>query len=61
MPYIETSAKDNVLVDDAFMEMSKRAIKQDSAAIFMPESIGMAKGAIKLNKEDDNRRTEMQK
>ena len=57
IPYIETSAKENVSVDEAFMEMSKKAIKKEGGAILMPDSIGMAAGAIKLNKQDDTRRT----
>jgi len=30
MPYYETSAKENVAVDDAFVEMAKMAIKRES-------------------------------
>jgi hypothetical protein len=54
MPYYETSAKENVSVDDAFIEMAKMAIKRESEnQIFMPESIGGAGGAIRLNAADD--------
>ena len=57
IPYIETSAKENVSVDEAFMEMSKKAIKKEGGAILMPDSIGMAAGAIKLTKTEDSKRT----
>lgn len=30
IPYFETSAKENVSVDDAFVEMAKMAIKRES-------------------------------
>ena len=55
MPYYETSAKENIAVDDAFINMAKMAIKRESQnQIFaLPDSIGGAGGAIKLNKHDD--------
>lgn len=55
MPYYETSAKENISVDDAFIEMAKMAIKRDTDnQIFnLPESIGGAGGALKLNAKDD--------
>jgi Ras-related protein Rab-7A len=54
MPYFETSAKENISVDDAFIEMAKRAIKRESEnPIFMPESISGASGAIRLNPSED--------
>jgi hypothetical protein len=31
MAYYETSAKENIAVDDAFIEMAKMAIKRDSS------------------------------
>lgn len=53
MPYFETSAKENISVDDAFIEMAKRAIKRESEnPIFMPESISGAGGAIRLGADD---------
>lgn len=59
MAYYETSAKENISVDDAFIEMAKMAIKRDSNnQIFsLPDSIGGAGGALKLNAKDDQRRT----
>ena len=58
IPYFETSAKDNIAVDEAFLDMAKGAIKrQASNQIFMPTSIGGAGGAIKLSKEEDSRRS----
>ncbi len=64
MPYYETSAKENVHVDEAFIEMAKMAIKRESQnQVFLPESIGGAGGAIKLNPSDDKKRnkTKMEK
>lgn len=62
MAYYETSAKENISVDDAFVEMAKMAIKRDSNnQIFsLPDSIGGAGGALKLNAKDDQRRTKTQ-
>ena len=59
MPYFECSAKENISVEEAFIEMAKMAIKRESSnQIFsLPDSIGGAGGAIKLNKNDDQRRT----
>jgi Ras-related protein Rab-7A len=34
MPYYETSAKENVSVEDAFVEMAKMAIKRESENVF---------------------------
>jgi hypothetical protein len=54
MPYYETSAKDNISVDDAFIEMAKIALKRESDnQIIMPDSIGGAGGAIRLNPRDE--------
>lgn len=48
-------------VDDSFVEMAKMALKRESQnQIFMPESIGGAGGAIKLNPKDDQRRSKTQ-
>jgi len=59
MPHYETSAKENISVDEAFVEMAKMALKRESEnQIFnLPESIGGAGGALKLNSRDDQRRT----
>ena len=59
MPYYETSAIENIAVDNAFIEMAKMAIKRESQnqVFALPESIGGAGGAIKLNKQDDQRRS----
>lgn len=58
MPYYETSALENISVDQAFIEMAKMAIKRESQnqVFALPESIGGAGGAIKLNKQEDQRR-----
>lgn len=49
MLYYETSAKEGVSVNEAFVEMTKMAIKRESQnQIIMPDSIGGANGAIKL-------------
>ena len=54
MSYFETSAKDNVSVDEAFVEIAKLAIRKESEnQIYMPDSIGNAGGAIKLGAKDD--------
>lgn len=62
MPYYETSAKENISVEEAFVEMAKMAIKRESEnQIFsLPDSIGGAGGALKLNAKDDQRRTKTQ-
>ena len=61
MPYYEASAKENISVDEAFVEMAKIAIKRESEnQIFIPDSIGGASGAIKLNAREDQRRTKAQ-
>lgn len=59
MPYFETSARENVSVDDCFVEMAKMAIKRESEnQVFnLPDTIGGAGGAIKLNQKDDARRS----
>jgi Ras-related protein Rab-7A len=45
----ETSAKEGVSVNDAFIEMAKMALKREANnQIIMPDSIGGASGAIKL-------------
>ena len=57
MPYYETSAKENVSVEDAFVEMAKMAIKRESENVFqLPDSISGAGGAIKMSLKDDKRR-----
>jgi Ras-related protein Rab-7A len=55
IPYYETSALENISVDSAFIEMAKSALKRGSqnALFSLPESIGGAGGAIKLNNFED--------
>ena len=61
IPYYECSAKENVSVDEAFVEMAKMALKRETQnQIFMPESISGAGGAIKLNAAEDKRRSRTQ-
>jgi Ras-related protein Rab-7A len=52
MAYYETSAIENISVDNAFIEMAKMAIKRESLnqVFSLPESIGGASGAMKLSK-----------
>ena len=60
IPYYETSAKDNVSVEEAFIEMAKMALKREAGGdnmLFMPGTIGGADGAIKLSGKDDARRS----
>ena len=48
--YYETSAIEGVSVNEAFVEMAKMAIKREANnQIIIPDSIGGASGAIKLN------------
>jgi len=58
IPYFETSALENISVDNAFVEMAKLAIKRESvnnSNLFqLPSSIGGAGGAIKLKPGDLN-------
>lgn len=62
MPYYETSAMQNISVEEAFVEMAKMAIKRESEnQLFnLPETLGGAGGALKLNARDDQRRTKTQ-
>ena len=61
MPYYEASAKENISVDDAFVEMAKIAIKSaGDNQIFIPDSISGASGALKLNARDDQNRSKAQ-
>lgn len=55
IPYYETSALENISVDNAFVEMAKLALKRESSTnIFkLPDSIGGAGGAIKLTPSTD--------
>jgi Ras-related protein Rab-7A len=55
IPYFETSAIENISVDNAFIEMAKSALKRESQSqlFSLPESIGGAGGAIKLNNFED--------
>ena len=58
IPYFETSALENISVDNAFVEMAKSALKRESSSssnLFqLPASIGGAGGAIKLKPGDLN-------
>ena len=57
--FYETSAKEGIQVETAFHEVAKKSLKRSSSgAIFMPDSIGGAQGALKLqaDKEKGNNR-----
>jgi Ras-related protein Rab-7A len=48
--FYETSAKEGVSVEQAFLEIAKKALKRiETNNIAIPESIGGASGALKLN------------
>jgi len=50
LPYYETSAIDNILVEEAFMEMAREAVQREARpGHFMPETIGGAGGTIRLS------------
>ena len=56
-PYYETSALENISVDNAFVEMVKMALKRESSnnVFSLPDTIGGAGGAIKLNNFEDRK------
>ena len=59
MMYFETSAKEGVAVNDAFVEMVRKGIQRESQnQILMPDSIGGAAGGggIKLQSNKNNKR-----
>lgn len=55
IPYFETSALENISVDNAFVEMAKLALKRESQnnVFSLPDTIGGAGGAIKLTNYDN--------
>ena len=54
--YYETSAKEGVSVNEAFVEMAKMALKREASnQIIIPDSIGGASGAIKLSSNTSRR------
>jgi Ras-related protein Rab-7A len=55
MPYYEASALQNISVEDAFVDMVKLALKRASneQVFSLPDTIGGAGGAIKLNNFED--------
>ncbi len=51
--FYETSAKEGVSVEQAFLEIAKKALKRiETNNIAIPESIGGASGALKLNPQN---------
>ena len=57
MMFYETSAVQGVCVEEAFYEMAKAALKRErEQQITMPQSIGDAGGALKLEKKDHSKR-----
>jgi Ras-related protein Rab-7A len=55
MPYYEASALQNISVEDAFVDMVKLSLKRESTnqVFSLPDTIGGAGGAIKLNNFED--------
>ncbi len=52
--FYETSAKEGIQVEIAFQEVAKKSLKRSSTGnIFMPDSIGGAQGALKLQSNKD--------
>lgn len=50
IPFYETSAKEGISVEQAFQEIARKALKRmETNAIVMPDTIGGASGAIRLN------------
>ena len=50
IPFYETSAKEGISVEQAFQDIARKALKRmETNAIVMPDTIGGASGAIKLN------------
>ena len=55
MLFYETSAVQGTCVEDAFMEMAKRALKRDAEQAFtMPNTMMDAPGGMKLKAKDHN-------
>ena len=56
MPYYETSAIQNLNVDDGFLSIIKKAVEnQDNNVIDMPDSIGVVgTGNIQLNARNNS-------
>ena len=55
IPYYETSALEDVAVDDAFVQMAQAAIKREQEnQLFMPDKIGggLPGAGLKLGKDD---------
>lgn len=62
VPYFETSALNNVMVEEAFLETAKVTLKKNNQNQFsMPDSLSGASGAIKLNPNDDLQKQEEKK
>ena len=60
MPHYETSALENIGVDEAFIDIAKIALKREheqNETLVMPGTIGGAEGAIRINATDDMRRS----
>lgn len=50
IPFYETSAKEGISVEQAFQEIARKALKRmETNSIVMPDTIGGASGAIRLN------------
>ena len=55
MLFYETSAVEGTCIEEAFIEMAKRALKRDAEQAFsMPANLADAPGGMKLKAKDHN-------
>ena len=57
MPYLETSATEGTVVEEAFRRAAERGLDNiDADDLAMPTSMASAAGAIKIDASDDAKR-----